>query len=46
MSQLTRLVLGFTAALLVLTVAHGALNHGWFEDTSRARLTIAHLPVT
>jgi hypothetical protein len=41
-----RILLAFAALLGAVTFLHGSLNHGWFEDRDRARLTVAHLPVT
>jgi len=42
----TRIPLAFAALLCGVTFLHGGLNHDWFEDRERARLTVAHLPVT
>ena len=42
----TRILLAFALFLAGITLLHGGLNHGWFTDRTRARLTIAHLPVT
>lgn len=42
----TRVLLAFLLFLVGITFLHGGLNHGWFADRSRARLTVAHLPVT
>ncbi len=46
MKASTLSILGGGLALTLLTVLHGALNHGWLADRTRARLTVAHLPVT
>ena len=45
MSQLTRLALLFAAGLAAISLAHGALNLGWFEE-HRKQLLVGHLPVT
>ena len=42
----TRIVLAFGLFLGGITFLHGGLNHGWFADRTRPRLTVAHLPVT
>lgn len=42
----TRILLAFAVFLTGITFLHGGLNHGWFEDRVRARLVVAHLPVT
>ena len=42
----TRILLAFGLFLGGITFLHGGLNHGWFADQSRDRLTVAHLPVT
>lgn len=41
-----KIPLAFAALLCGITFLHGGLNHGWFESRVRARLTVAHLPVT
>lgn len=42
----TRIFLAFGLFLTGTTFLHGGLNHGWFADRTRPRLTVAHLPVT
>jgi hypothetical protein len=42
----TRILLAFALFLTGITFLHGGLNHGWFEERVRARLVVAHLPVT
>ena len=41
-----KIPLACAALLCGITFLHGGLNHGWFEDRERPRLTVAHLPVT
>jgi len=42
----TRILCAFGVSLTGITFLHGGLNHGWFRGPQRARLTVAHLPVT
>lgn len=46
MSQALRIVLALVGFLAAITLAHGAMNLGWFEEAGRPRLTVGHLPVT
>jgi NitT/TauT family transport system substrate-binding protein len=41
-----RILLGFVAFLIAISLLHGGLNHGWFNPRERPRLVVAHLPVT
>jgi NitT/TauT family transport system substrate-binding protein len=41
-----RILLAFAAFLVAISILHAGLNHGWFEERTRSRLVIAHLPVT
>lgn len=45
MSQAARILTAFLLFLAGITLAHGALNLGWFEK-GRKQLRVGHLPVT
>ena len=46
MSHALRILLAFAGFLAAITLAHGWMNLGWFEQRTRKELVVGHLPVT